>query len=94
MRSRAVVTQETLLTALHLIAVLTAGWSSCLRSRLRNQMSRFRILVASRGLCDEHYTCSRIIAVYIYYYQDNLYMYDLCMFIRYLVSITQVLKHS
>jgi hypothetical protein len=31
-------------------------------------------------------------AVFIYYYQYNLYMYDLCMFIRYLVSITQVLK--
>jgi hypothetical protein len=30
--------------------------------------------------------------VYIYNYQYNLYMYDLCMSIRYLVSITQVLK--
>jgi hypothetical protein len=33
-------------------------------------------------------------AVYIYYYQYNLYMYDLCTFIRYLVSITQVLKYT
>jgi hypothetical protein len=28
----------------------------------------------------------------VYYYQYSLYMYDLCMFIRHLVSITQVLK--
>jgi hypothetical protein len=43
-----------------------------------------------------NYTCSRDMAVYIYeyYYQYNLYMYDLCMFIRYLVSITQVLKDT
>jgi hypothetical protein len=33
-------------------------------------------------------------AVYIYYNQYNLYMYDLCMFIRYLVSITQVLNDT
>jgi hypothetical protein len=31
-------------------------------------------------------------AVYIYYYQYNLYLYDLCMFIRYLVTITKFLK--
>jgi hypothetical protein len=30
----------------------------------------------------------------IYYYQFNLYMYDLVMFICYLVSITQVLKDT
>jgi hypothetical protein len=39
-------------------------------------------------------TCSRVMAVYIYYYQYKVYMYDLCMFIRYLVSITQVLKDT
>jgi hypothetical protein len=33
-------------------------------------------------------------AVYIYYYQYNLIMCDLCRFIRYLVSITQVLKDT
>jgi hypothetical protein len=33
-------------------------------------------------------------AVYIYYYQYNLCMYDLYMFIRYVVSITQVLKDT
>jgi hypothetical protein len=41
-----------------------------------------------------NYTCSRVMAVYIYYYQYNLYMYDLCMFIRYLVSVTQVLNDT
>jgi hypothetical protein len=34
-----------------------------------------------------HYTCSRVIAVYIVYYQYNLYMYDLSM-----LSLTQVPK--
>jgi hypothetical protein len=43
----------------------------------------------SRGF---NYTSSRVMAVFIYYYQYNLYMYDLCMFIRYLVSLTQVLE--
>jgi hypothetical protein len=33
-------------------------------------------------------------AVCIYYYQYNLYVYELCIFIRYLVSITQVLKDT
>jgi hypothetical protein len=33
-------------------------------------------------------------AVNIYYYQYNLYMYDLCMSICYLRSITQVLKDT
>jgi hypothetical protein len=32
--------------------------------------------------------------LYLYYYHYNLYMYDLCMFIRYLVPITQVLKDT
>jgi hypothetical protein len=41
-----------------------------------------------------NYTCSRVMAVCIYYYQYILYMYDLCMFIRYLVSITQVLTDT
>jgi hypothetical protein len=39
-----------------------------------------------------NYTCSLVMAVY-YYYQYNLY-YDLSMFIRYLVSVTQVLKDT
>jgi hypothetical protein len=29
-----------------------------------------------------------------YYYQYDLYVYGLCTFIRYLVSITQVLKDT
>jgi hypothetical protein len=33
---------------------MTAGWSSGLRSRLRNQRSRDQIPVVSRGFCDEH----------------------------------------
>jgi hypothetical protein len=41
-----------------------------------------------------NYTCSRVMAVYIYYYQYNLYMYDLCIFIRYLAFITQVPKDT
>jgi hypothetical protein len=45
------------------------------------------------------YTGSRVMAVHIYYYLYSLYMlymsmYDLCMFIRFLVSITQVLHHQ
>jgi hypothetical protein len=39
-----------------------------------------------------NYTCSRVMAVYIYCYQYNLYMFDLFMFIHHIVSITQVLK--
>jgi hypothetical protein len=35
------------------------------------------------------FTCLRVIADYTYY-QYNFYIYDLCMFIRYLVSLTQV----
>jgi hypothetical protein len=41
-----------------------------------------------------NYTCLRVMAVYMYYYQYNLYKYDLCMFIRYLVSITHVFKET
>jgi hypothetical protein len=33
---------------------VTAGWSSGLKSRLRNQRSRVQIPVVSRGFCDEH----------------------------------------
>jgi hypothetical protein len=75
--------------------VMTAGWSSGLRTRLRNQRSWFQIkFKVSRVFVMNNYTCSRVMAVYIYYYQYNLYMYDLCIFIRYLVSITQVLKDT
>jgi hypothetical protein len=35
-----------------------------------------------------------IIIIGNYYYQYNVYMYDLCIFLRYLVSITQVLKDT
>jgi hypothetical protein len=48
----------------------------------------------SRRLVFVMNTCSQVMAVYIYYYQYNLYMYDLCMFIRYLASITQVRKDT
>jgi hypothetical protein len=32
-----------------------------------------------RDFVMNNYTCARVVAVYIYYYQYNLYMYDLCM---------------
>jgi hypothetical protein len=41
-----------------------------------------------------NHTCLRVMAVDIYYHQYNLYTYNLCMFIRYLVSVTQVLKDT
>jgi hypothetical protein len=68
---------------------MTAGWSIGLR--LRNKRFRVQIPVVSRGFVMNNYTCSRVMAVYIYYYQYNLYLYGLCMFMRYLVSIKQVL---
>jgi hypothetical protein len=37
-----------------LFFALTAGWSSGLRPRLRNQSSRVQIPVVGRGFCDEH----------------------------------------
>jgi hypothetical protein len=43
------------------------------------------------SFCDER---PPVRAVYIYYYQYRLYMYDLCMLIRYLVSISQVRKDT
>jgi hypothetical protein len=51
---------------------------------------------SGKGFCDEqlHLLTSHGCLYIIYYYQYNLYMYDLCMFIRYLVSITQVRKDS
>jgi hypothetical protein len=72
----------------------TAGWSSGLWSRLRNQRSRVRILVVSRGFCDEQL---HLLASHgcLYYIIINIrYMYDLCISIRYLVFITQVLKDT
>jgi hypothetical protein len=73
---------------------LRADWSSGLRSR-QNQRSRIYILVVSRGFCDEqwYYSHKSWQFLCINYYQ-YLYMYDLCMFIRYLVSIIQVLKDT
>jgi hypothetical protein len=75
------------------LKALTASWPSGLRSRLRNQRSRVQIQVVIGVFVMNNHTCSRVMAD-IYYYQYNLYMYDLCMFIRYLVSITQVLKDT
>jgi hypothetical protein len=69
------------------IHTVTAGWSSGLRSRLQNQRSRVQIPVVSRGFCENKYTCSRVMAVYVYYYPYNGYVHDLCM-----LSITQVLN--
>jgi hypothetical protein len=69
--------------------IMTAGWSSGLWLRLRNQRSRVQVLVVARAFVMNNYTCSRVMAVYIYYYQYNLYM-----FIRYLVSVTQVRKDT
>jgi hypothetical protein len=46
---------------------LTAGWSSGVGSRLRNQRSRVQIL--SRGFVMNNWTCSRVMAVFISYYQ-------------------------
>jgi hypothetical protein len=50
----------------------------------------------SRNFVMDYYICSRVMAVYkyIHYYRYILCMYDICMFIRYLVSITQVLKDT
>jgi hypothetical protein len=38
---------------LAVLLICPAGWSSGLRSRLRNQRSLVQILVVSRGFCDE-----------------------------------------
>jgi hypothetical protein len=77
------------------LQVLTVGWSSGLRSRLQNQRSRVRIPVVGRGFCVEQlHLLTGHGCLYIYYYQYKVYMYDLSMFIRYLVSITQVLKDT
>jgi hypothetical protein len=57
--------------------LLTAGWCSGLRSRLRNLRSRVQIPVMSRGFCDEPLdllTSYGYIPI-IYYYQYNIYMY-------------------
>jgi hypothetical protein len=65
---------------------MTAGWSSALRSWVQ-------IPVVSRGFYDEHlhlltsHGCLYNIIIYLIYRLN-----DLCMFIRYLVSMTQVLK--
>jgi hypothetical protein len=50
---------------------LTAGWSSILRSRLRNQRSRVQIPVVSMGLRDEqlHLLTSHGC---LYYFQYNV----------------------
>jgi hypothetical protein len=58
----------------------------------RNHRSRVQILVVSRFLW--WITLAHKSWPFILYYQYNLYMYDLCMFIRNLVSITQVLKDT
>jgi hypothetical protein len=42
-------------TVVYLIMYMTAGWSSGLSSRLRNQRFRVQILVVSRGFCDEQH---------------------------------------
>jgi hypothetical protein len=65
---------------------MTAGWSSGLMSRLQNQRSRVQIPVVSRGFCDEQ--------LHLLTSHGCLYMYDLYMFMRYLVSITQILKDT
>jgi hypothetical protein len=44
---------------------LTAGWSNGLRSRLRNQRFRVHVPEVGGGFC-YNYTCSRVMAVYIY----------------------------
>jgi hypothetical protein len=62
---------------------------SGLRSRLQNQRLRVQIPVVSRGFCDELHLLTSHGCLYY-----NLYMDDLCMFIRYLVSITQVLNDT
>jgi hypothetical protein len=54
------------------------------------QRSRVQIPAVSSGFCDQQLqllTSHGFMTVYVYYYQYNLYMYDLCMFIRYLVPI-------
>jgi hypothetical protein len=58
---------------------------------LENQRARVQIPVVSRSFCDEQLqllTSRGCLCILL----SNLYMYNLCMFIRYLVSITQVLN--
>jgi hypothetical protein len=45
---------------------LTAGWSSGLRPRLRNQWSRVQIPVVSRGFCDEPWRYLLITAISVH----------------------------
>jgi hypothetical protein len=75
----------------------TASWSSGLRYILRNQRSRVQIPVVGRGFSDEQLhllTTTSHGVLCIIYYQCNLYVYEFCIFISYLVSITQVLKDT
>jgi hypothetical protein len=65
-----------------------------LRSKLRNQRSLVQIPVVSRGFFNENYTCSRVMAICIIIINITLCLSDTFMFIRYLVSITQVLKDT
>jgi hypothetical protein len=67
---------------------MAAGWSSGLRSRLLNPGSNPD---SEKGFGDEQ--LHLLTSHGVYYYHD-LYMYDVCMFIRYLVSITQVHKDT
>jgi hypothetical protein len=71
---------------------MTAGWPSGMRSRLRKQ----RTPVVSRGFCDQKlHLLTSTSCIYVHNInQYNLYIEDLCMSIRYLVSITQVLKDT
>jgi hypothetical protein len=73
---------------------LTAGWSSGMWSRLRNQRSRVQIPVVSKGFCNEKLHLLTSHGYFYNFYEYGLYMYDLCMSIRYLVPITQVLKDT
>jgi hypothetical protein len=46
--------------------IMFGGWSSAMRSTLRNQRSRVQIPVVNRVFVINSYTCSRVLAVYMY----------------------------
>jgi hypothetical protein len=75
------------------IPVTTASWSSGLRSRLRNRGSGFK---PRQWVCfcyEQLHLLTSHGCIHIFIY-ITYKMYDICMFIRYLVSITQDLKDT
>jgi hypothetical protein len=74
---------------------LTAGWSSGLKSRLRNQRSRVQIPVVSRGFCDlqldlltSHSCLYTYIDINITYIMYDLYVYPLSSIHDTIISVS------